>query len=148
MLSGCLCKLAFMGEMGERIRRRREQLGFTRAYLAEKIGVSEQVIGQWERGVVVNIRPENMMRLTDLLSVSQKYLIRGTSLDKTHRAQVRVLGKKSQTTGELISGIWDRLRPETRDVIFALVKAELGAEIDRRSADLKAIVEIERRKRT
>ncbi|MGE0334454.1 MAG: helix-turn-helix domain-containing protein [Gammaproteobacteria bacterium] len=135
-----------MNDMGGRIRKQREALNLSRAQLAAKVGVSEQLVGQWERGIVVNIRPENMMKLTELFGVSQKYLVRGTSMDKSHRAHLVVIGRGKLSAGDLVASVWDKLKPATREVIYALVKAELGSEMERRTNPSKPPPEGENRR--
>jgi len=133
MLAPLHRKLAFMtATMGDRIKAKREALGLSRADLAEKLGISEQAVGQWERNITVNIRPDHMLKLTELLHVSHKYLIRGTSLDKAHRAVVLFARKDGQPTGELLAKVWDELSPETKKVIYSVARADLGEKLERR----------------
>lgn len=152
MVSWLGSKLTYMQTMGQRIRVRREKLNLSRRELAERLGVTEQLIGQWERDVVKNIRPNNLMRMAELFQVSYKYLIRGTSFDPAFRSQtqattIRLLGNSTGTTGELIARHWDSLAPETRYVLYMVARADLGDLIERRGfGALDDAPEVDRRR--
>ena len=60
---------------GEQLRRRREELGISRAELAEKLGVSRSAIGNYETGVSAP-KEEVLLRLFDALGVDPNYLYR------------------------------------------------------------------------
>ena len=60
---------------GEQLRRRREELGISRAELAEKLGVSRSAIGNYETGVSAP-KEDVLLRLFDALQVDPNYLYR------------------------------------------------------------------------
>lgn len=60
---------------GEQLRRRREELGISRAELAEALGVSRSAIGNYETGVSAP-KEEVLLRLFDALRVDPNYLYR------------------------------------------------------------------------
>ena len=60
---------------GEQLRRRREELGISRAELAEKLGVSRSAIGNYETGVSAP-KEEVLLQLFDALQVDPNYLYR------------------------------------------------------------------------
>jgi transcriptional regulator with XRE-family HTH domain len=59
---------------GERIAQARELAGLTQLQLAEKLGVSQEVIAYWERKPVA-LRAEQLAALADSLSVTTDYLV-------------------------------------------------------------------------
>ena len=65
-------------DIGKRIRERRKQLGFTQEQLAEIIDVTPQMISTAENGIK-GIRPENIIKLSNALSISCDYLLTGSS---------------------------------------------------------------------
>jgi len=62
--------------MGKRIFERRKQLRLTQDELAEKMDVSPQMISTAELGKKA-IRPENLLRLCEVLEVSTDYILAG-----------------------------------------------------------------------
>ena len=64
-------------EMGKRIFDRRKALHLTQEQLAEKLGVSTQMISNLELGKKA-IRPENLARLCEILNISADYVLTGT----------------------------------------------------------------------
>ena len=64
--------------IGERIAERRRELGLTQESLAEKMNVSVQMVSNLENGKK-GIRPENLVKLCDALSVSTDYVLLGKS---------------------------------------------------------------------
>ena len=71
-------------EMGERIYRRRKSLKLTQEELAEKLGVSTQMISNLELGKKA-VRPENLAKLSVALNVSSDYVLFGR--DKSSPAE-------------------------------------------------------------
>lgn len=71
-------------EMGERIYRRRKSLKLTQEELAEKLGVSTQMISNLELGKKA-VRPENLAKLSVVLNVSSDYVLFGR--DKSSPAE-------------------------------------------------------------
>lgn len=67
-------------EMGERIYFRRKALKLTQEELAEKIGVSTQMISNLELGKKA-IRPENLVNICSVLSISSDYVLSGNKSD-------------------------------------------------------------------
>lgn len=63
-------------DMGERLSRRRKQLGWTQEQLAEKAKTTTQTISTAETGRKA-LRPENILKLCDALDISIDYLFRG-----------------------------------------------------------------------
>ncbi|MCM1230859.1 MAG: helix-turn-helix transcriptional regulator [Ruminococcus flavefaciens] len=63
-------------EMGRRIRRQREALGYTREQLAEKLDVSTKFCSDIELGVK-GVSIQTLAKLTDLLNLSADYILFG-----------------------------------------------------------------------
>lgn len=63
-------------EMGSRIRRQRELLGYTREQLAEKLDVSTKFCSDIELGVK-GISIQTLAKLTDLLNLSADFILFG-----------------------------------------------------------------------
>lgn len=60
--------------IGERIQMLRVQNGFTREYLAGIVGMAQQNIYKYEKGIITNIPIENVEKLAKALGVSPVYL--------------------------------------------------------------------------
>ena len=86
----------FLKEMGQRIMVRRKSLRMTQEELAEKLGVSTQMISNLELGKKA-IRPENLARVCDVLGLSADFVLTGTN-NKT--AVDAVAEKLAQLTAE------------------------------------------------
>ena len=68
----------FLKEMGQRIMLRRKALRMTQEELAEKLGVSTQMISNLELGKKA-IRPENLAKVCDVLGLSADFVLSGTN---------------------------------------------------------------------
>ena len=71
----------FLQEIGRRITERRKKLGLTQEALAEKGDMTPQFVSYAEAGKRA-MRPENLKKLSDALSVSTDYLLTGQIVDK------------------------------------------------------------------
>ena len=67
-------------DIGTRINVRRKALGLTQEQLAERMEVSVQMISNLELGKKA-IRPENLVKLCNILDVSADYILRGQRAD-------------------------------------------------------------------
>ena len=88
----------FLKDMGQRIMVRRKTLRMTQEELAEKLGVSTQMISNLELGKKA-IRPENLVRVCDALELSADFVLTGTNT----KTAVDVIAEKlvQLTTEEL-----------------------------------------------
>jgi HTH-type transcriptional regulator, cell division transcriptional repressor len=66
-----------MDEMGDRISRRRSELGLTQAEIARKLGVVRQTVSLWENGHVRDIGGRHLRELARLLDVEPDWLLYG-----------------------------------------------------------------------
>lgn len=64
--------------MGIRIMNRRKDLGLTQENVAEQAGLTVQTISSAERGTKA-LRPENIVKISDVLQVPTDYVLRGKS---------------------------------------------------------------------
>ena len=89
----------FLQEMGRRIMVRRKGLQLTQEELAERMGVSTQMISNLEMGKKA-IRPENLSRLCGILQVSSDFILNGMDA----RTQVNAVAEKllELTDGQLL----------------------------------------------
>ena len=63
-----------MALLGERVKQRREKLGWTQTELAERSGVQQAMISRYERGEVRQARSDHLEKLANTLGVSMDYL--------------------------------------------------------------------------
>jgi len=66
---------------GERLFHARQRMGLTQAELAEKLGIVQQVVADWER-YPCSLKPDQLKRLAEALETSTDFLL-GISL--SHR---------------------------------------------------------------
>lgn len=64
-----------MSETGERMKKRRKQLGMSADELAEKLGVSRSTIFRYEKGDIDKVPAEYAKTLADALCTSPAYLL-------------------------------------------------------------------------
>ena len=102
---------------GEQLRRRREEMGLSRADLAERLGVSRSAIGNYETGVSAP-KEEILLRLFDALQVDPNYLYRDSFRSA---AGVRYTGEEQQLVEK-----FRRLSLTGRRTVYALLES-LGA---------------------
>ena len=93
-------------QMGQRISSRRKSLKYTQEELAERVGVSTQMISNLELGKKA-IRPENLVKLCDALGISADYILMGA--------------KKNDTVDELYDKLM-QLSSEERQLVYTLVE--------------------------
>lgn len=95
----------FLKEMGQRIVVRRKALRMTQEELAEKLGVSTQMISNLELGKKA-IRPENLAKICDALGLSADFVLTGTN---TKSAVDTVAEKLVQLTEEELQIVSDMI---------------------------------------
>ncbi|MBQ9735606.1 MAG: helix-turn-helix transcriptional regulator [Clostridia bacterium] len=96
-------------EMGARISARRKELHLTQEALAEKMDVSLQMISNLELGKKA-IRPENLVKLCQVLSVSADYILRGVQSEVAISAfldKCQKLPYEKQRLLEIIVESWE-----------------------------------------
>ena len=95
----------FLKEMGQRIMVRRKALRMTQEEMADKLGVSAQMISNLELGKKA-IRPENLARVCDVLGLSADFVLTGTN---TKTAVDAVAEKLVQLTAEELQMVSDMI---------------------------------------
>ena len=96
-------------EMGERINITRKSLKMTQEELAEKMDVSIQMISNLELGKKA-IRPENIIKLCNVLDVSADYILRGTCSDFEMSKLMEKYKKLPTSKQELIEKIIENMQ--------------------------------------
>ena len=95
----------FLKDMGQRIMVRRKSLRMTHEELAEKLGVSTQMISNLELGKKA-IRPENLAKVCSILELSADFILTGTN---TKTAVDAVAEKLIQLTAEELQMVNDMI---------------------------------------
>ncbi len=92
-----------------RIRRAREELGYTREQFAEKLEVSVSYLAELERGRT-GISTKMLIKVCDVLGLSADYVLFGTErdadallLDKIHRIDNRYIPLLNKLITELLA---------------------------------------------
>lgn len=101
---------------GEQLRKRREELGISRAELADRLGVSRSAIGNYETGVSAP-KEEVLLRLFDALGVDPNYLYRDA-----YRANGGIRSDEEQALLES----YRRLSLAGRQTVHTMVRALEG----------------------
>ena len=84
-------------KIGNYIREKREQKGYTQEQLAEIVGVSNKTISSWENGKASTIKMENLEKLAHAFDVSVYEIYNGKDmpqLDEEAKASFDILVKK------------------------------------------------------
>lgn len=95
--------------MHTRIRKAREDMGYTREQLAEKLDVSVSYMAEVERGRT-GISVKMLIKICDLLGLSADYILFGTNrdddtmiLDKIHRIDDKYIPLLNRIITELLA---------------------------------------------
>lgn len=99
---------------GDRLARFREDAGLSQLQLAEKLGVTQQAVAQWERKTSA-VRSDTLARLAEALGIAASELL-GES--KTKRAPAAPMGR-ARSAFEKVSALPRR----QQDKIIAVVEA-------------------------
>ena len=95
----------FLKEMGQRIMLRRKSLRMTQEELAEKLGVSTQMISNLELGKKA-IRPENLAKVCSVLELSADFILTGTNtktaVDAVAEKLIQLTAEELQMVNEMI----------------------------------------------
>lgn len=95
----------FLKEMGQRIMVRRKSLRMTQEELAEKLGVSTQMISNLELGKKA-IRPENLAKVCVALELSADFILTGintkTTVDAVAEKMIQLNAEELQMVNDMI----------------------------------------------
>ncbi len=97
---------AFLKDMGQRIMVRRKSMRLTQEELAEKLGVSTQMISNLELGKKA-IRPENLAKVCEVLELSADFVLTGTSTKTAVDAVAEKLIPLTKEELKIISDLTD-----------------------------------------
>lgn len=61
--------------IGEKIKNRRKELGYTMLELADMVGVSEGTVSRWESGYIANMRRDKIVAVSRALRVSPSFIM-------------------------------------------------------------------------
>lgn len=95
--------------MGQRIAELRKAMGWRPAELARRVGVSRMTVGQWESGVIKNIKNATFGRLALLLGCSERYLATGVDERESRRddrARMEFLNRMRASVQFTSDGKW------------------------------------------
>lgn len=96
----------FLKTMGQRIMVRRKAQRMTQEELAEKLGVSTQMISNLELGKKA-IRPENLAKVCVILGLSADFILTGTNTKTAVDAVAEKLPRLTAEELQMISDIID-----------------------------------------
>jgi len=95
----------FLKNMGQRIMLRRKSLRMTQEELADKLGVSTQMISNLELGKKA-IRPENLAKVCETLELSADFVLTGhhtsTAVDAVAEKLIQLTGEELQMVSNMI----------------------------------------------
>ena len=104
--------------VGERIRKAREKEGIGQTELAEKIGISKQLLYKYEHGVTTNIPISNIEAIASVLGISPAYLMgweemHDMQLTDTERRIILAYRAASADTQDAVCAVLKVRRPES-----------------------------------
>jgi transcriptional regulator with XRE-family HTH domain len=116
----------------ERLSAARKVKGMSKSELSRQVGVSPAAVTMWENGTTSALAGENLMRLCQVLGVSERYLMSGEEPepDEDDYNEARSLGLQAETAAEL------RLLS-----IYRLANQRERAEIDGVVEDMRQLIE-------
>lgn len=123
MLTTSLCKIYYMETLGKRIRRSRKDAGLTQQELADRAGVTRSAITQWEADDIKNLRPDNLFRAADAMSVEAKWLAigEGSRFANQNEFKPELLELVVTTVHTCLVESRKRLKPDKMGVLIRLL---------------------------
>ena len=115
--------------IGYRIRDLRDRCGFKQQELADKIGVSRQVLSNWERGYTP-VDVEGVASLAKALEVSSDYLLHGSINDDSISPE-RQIALALEDDDELLAFFNDLSKRNELKLLFRQVRPLKGETIKR-----------------
>lgn len=109
-MSERLYGITLMYIRGERIKRRREQLGLSQEELAARVGTSQKQISQYERGMV-----------------------------EPSTATVYLLSRELEVSTDWLFGLSDHMNPEAGELELEVIRLLLSQPVEQRTKILNAI---------
>lgn len=105
--------------VGKRIKALRKKMKWTQKELAENVGVTSQVISNWEREYT-DPDPDDFTRLAKIFNVTTDYLILG--IDESNIKDIRLL---DQNVTVLVDHLQEFLKKNNSTIIEQILKGEL-----------------------
>ena len=111
-------------EFGQRLAELRQKAGLSQAQLGEKLERSQRAVADWEMQETTALRPEQIIRLAEVLGVSVEYLITGKEPEKRGKP-----GPKGQLA-EMFEQVAVLSRSEQKQVV-SVVRALIAQASDK-----------------
>lgn len=111
--------------LGTKIKRLREEKGYSQEKLAELLNVHAVTISKWENGTQIP-RAERLNELAKILGVSSEYLLEGTAISDKETGKIKSLAEENADDLVYRSGIQELRLPnteQTRELFKTLVMA-------------------------
>lgn len=97
---------SILKDIGQRLAYARKKAGLTQEMLADSTGLSIKMISAAENGHKA-MRPENIIKICDCLSISADYLLKGESTDLNSVAGTNKIAKLSPKQRDVLINILD-----------------------------------------
>lgn len=122
--------------LGEYIKRRREEMGISKYSLALQLRVSPSTVTRWERGYTSTIRSDIVIKMANILGVSPDSIFQGGYADgeAALKAVSTLRERKEHRFSALLAGLTD----EQLDVVLLEVGALVKDNTTRRNCEIKA----------
>lgn len=114
----------------ERLSTTRKARRLTKSGLSRLLGVSPAAVTMWENGTTSTLSGANLMRLCEVLGVTERYLMTGEEPPPDEPNEARSLGLEAETAAEL------RLLS-----VYRLANQRERAEIDGVVESMRALIE-------
>lgn len=121
----CAYRLALMSTLKERIKNARAHARLTQAELAKKVGVSQPVISQLEKGE--NLQSVHLVKIASICGVSAAWLAEGGGEMLSGGAAEAVVAMPGETSADIVRKMIEKngkgLSAETRQKIISAVES-------------------------
>ena len=106
--------------IGERMRSRRKQLGFSAEYIAEKLGCSPATIYRYENGYIEKMPIDSVSPIASILGVTPAYLM---GWEDEFGAEKTAAGE-----GDGLSPLVHRLSDDQKEMLLAQIELLLSKQ--------------------
>ncbi len=92
--------------IGERIRKKREEIGISQTELAKKVGISKQTLYKYETNIITNIPSNTIENIANILNLSPAILMGWenekipNNIKQAHTSQIDVLVGKTNNLNQ------------------------------------------------
>lgn len=91
--------------LGEKIKLRRKELGFTQVKLGQLVHKSSQVVSNWERGYTTAMSPEDLQNIAKALNIKASELIDTSTQPPVQPLPPKDKGVRIPVLGRVVAGI-------------------------------------------